>query len=58
MANSTAAWRPGNGKRIWFLTREAEDIMDRYRWSKADTLVRYATMQGAQCATDRLNARA
>jgi len=55
-------WRPasnGAGKRHWFLYRDGTDqsvpLADRYHYSAAGTLVRYASADAAQRAADRLN---
>lgn len=57
-------WRPANngaGKRTWFLVRgygsesDRIPISERYYYNKRDDLIRYATMESAQKAADRLN---
>lgn len=55
-------WRPannGSGKRIWFLVRgESVPLDQRYYYGKDERLVRYASMENAQRAADRLNRKA
>lgn len=56
-------WRPANngtGKRIWFLVRGDGDprvpLKDRYHFGAGGNLVRYASVDSAQRAADKLNA--
>jgi hypothetical protein len=56
-------WKPynnGAGKRPWFLARSGPDsdsipLEDRYHYNAAGNLVRYASIESAQRAADKLN---
>lgn len=55
-------WRPavnGTSRRPWFLTRDGQGIPleDAYHYGAAGNLVRYASMETAQRAADKLNAQ-
>ena len=64
MAGKLPPWRPannGSGKMIWFLIRgygtdsDLVPLRVRYHYSPAGQLVRYATVETAQAAADKLN---
>lgn len=57
-------WRPANngtGRRIWFLTRgygtesDSVPLADRYHYNAAGHAIRYASVETAQAAADKLN---
>lgn len=57
----TTTWRPaanGAGKRQWFVCRGEYGATQEYHEAANGYLVRFASIEGAQRAADRLNAEA
>jgi len=55
---ASSAWHPANngaGKRIWFVSRDAKEIRDRYHFSTNGRLIRYGSHTSALAVAERLN---